>query len=82
MQDTDEAQSRRYHELLRAQQPWERLRTAAALTTAVRTLAMAGLRSRHPAASTEELRVRLTVRLYGRIAAERIFSGRVPADAI
>ena len=82
VQDTSERQSRRYHALLRAQRPWERLRTAAALTTAVRTLAMAGLRSRHPAASPDELRVRLAVRLYGRAAAERIFPGRVPADAI
>jgi hypothetical protein len=76
------AQSRRYHDLLRAQAPWQRLRTAAALTTAVRTLAEAGLRDRHLSASPDEIRIRLTVRLYGRAAAERLFKDRVPADAI
>jgi hypothetical protein len=72
----------RYHALLRAQEPWQRLRTAAALSAAIRTLAVAGLRMRHPGASAEELRIRLAVRLYGRAAAERLFKDRVPADAI
>jgi hypothetical protein len=71
----------RYHELLRAQQPWERLRSAVALSAAVRELAEAGLRHRNPAASDEEIRVRLAVRLYGRTCAQRLFRS-VPADAI
>jgi hypothetical protein len=52
-----------------------------ALSSAVRELAAAGLRSRHPHASEAEIRVRLTVRLYGRAAAVRLF-GTVPDDAL
>jgi len=57
-------------------------RTAAALTTGVRSLAEAGLRLRHPGATEQELRIRFVVRIYGRAAAERLFKDRVPADAI
>jgi hypothetical protein len=80
-QDTSPERNRRYHELLRAQEPWQRLRTAVALSTAVRQLAEAGLRMRHPQASEHELKVRLVVRLYGRAAALRLFRD-VPADAV
>lgn len=51
------------------------------LSQATRELALAGLRSRHPAADEHELRIRLTVRLYGRACAVRLF-GDVPADAV
>ena len=81
MRDTSEAASRRYHELLRERPPYERLAQAMALSKMTRELAMAGLRSRHPDASADELRVRLAVRLYGREAATRIF-GAVPEDAV
>lgn len=81
MRDTSEAASRRYHELLRACAPHERLAQAMALTKMTRELAMAGLRARHPDASDAELRVRLAVRLYGREAATRLF-GEVPEDAV
>jgi hypothetical protein len=47
----------------------------------VRELALAGLRLRHPQADEQELRVRLTVRLYGRAAGVRLF-GAVPDDAV
>jgi hypothetical protein len=57
------------------------LRTAIALSSAVRQLAEAGLRMRHPGASDQELRVRLAVRLYGRAAAVRLFA-TVPDDAV
>jgi hypothetical protein len=50
------------------------------LSRAVRELALAGIRELFPEASEQELRVRLTVRLYGRAAAVRLF-GLVPADA-
>ncbi len=63
----------RYHALLRAQAPYQRLAQAMALSRTVRELALAGLRLRHPAASEHELRVRLTVRLYGPEAARRLF---------
>ena len=78
--DTGAAAVDRYHQLLRAQAPHERLEQANALSQAVRELAVAGLRTRHPDATPEEIRVRLTVRLYGRAVARRLF-GRVPADA-
>lgn len=80
MRDTTERANRRYHELLRARAPHERLAQAMALTKMTRELAMAGLRARHPDASPEELRVRFVVRLYGREAALRLFGG-VPEDA-
>jgi DNA-binding MarR family transcriptional regulator len=50
------------------------------LSRGVRALAEAGIRERCPDATDEEVRVRLTVRLYGRAAAEKLF-GAVPDDA-
>lgn len=43
-------------------------------------MALAGIRQLHPQATEQELRTRLTVRLYGRACAERLF-GAVPDDA-
>lgn len=51
------------------------------LTRMVRDLALAGIRAAHPHATEQELRVRLTARLYGRPVAQRLF-GDVPADAV
>ena len=39
----------------------------------VRELALAGIRQRFPGASEAELRVRLAVRLYGRVTVARAF---------
>ena len=80
MHDTSPAADARYHELLRAMPPERRLEAAMKLSRAVRELALAGIREMFPEASEQELRVRLTVRLYGRAAAVRLF-GSVPADA-
>ena len=80
MQDTSSQQRARYHQLLRELSPQRRLEAAMRLSAAVRAMALAGLRLRHPQADEAELRVRLTVRLYGRALAERVF-GTVPADA-
>lgn len=80
MRDTKGAALDRYHELLRAQAPHERLAKAAALSRMTRELAAAGIRARFPDASEEEVQVRLAVRLYGRTAARRLF-GEVPEDA-
>jgi len=71
----------RYHELLRAQAPHQRLAQAVSLTRGVRDLALAGIRQRHPGISDEEARVRMVVRLYGRASAVRLF-GSVPDDAV
>jgi hypothetical protein len=78
--DTSPAASARYHELLRAMPPERRLEAAMRLSRGVRELALAGIREMHPEATEEELRIRLTVRLYGREAALRLF-GTVPDDA-
>lgn len=79
--DTPMAAQRRYAELLSAQAPVARLAQALSLSTAVRELALAGIRARHPHALDDEIRARLAVRLYGRDTALRIFA-RVPLDAI
>jgi hypothetical protein len=78
--DTLPAADARYHELLRAMPPWRRLEAAMGLSQTVREMALAGIRMRHPQADEQELRVRLTVRLYGRAAGVRLF-GAVPDDA-
>ena len=72
-QDTHPRQQARYIELLRAQAPADRLRKAAALTRAVRQLAVAGIREYFPQADDLEVRVRLAERLYGRPVALRLF---------
>jgi hypothetical protein len=81
IEDTSPAALDRYHELLRAQAPYQRLAQAMAFSRTVRELAVAGIRLRHPAASERELRVRLVVRLYGPSAGRRLF-GQIPADAV
>lgn len=60
--------------------PERRLEAAMRLSRGVCELAIAGIREMHPDVSEDELRVRLTVRLYGREAAKRLF-GTVPDDA-
>lgn len=79
--DTSPSADARYHELLRRMSPEKRLEAAMRLSAAVRELALAGIRQRHPQAVEQELRVRLTVRLYGRACAEKLF-GSVPEDAV
>jgi DNA-binding HxlR family transcriptional regulator len=81
VRDTSPEADARYHELLRALPPERRLENAMKLSRAVRELAVAGIRQRHPEASEQEVRVRLAVRLYGRAAATRLF-GAVPDDAV
>lgn len=80
-QDTGPEGLRRYHEKLQALTPAERARITAGLTAGVRRAARAGLRLRHPAASEEELEVRLAVRLYGRAIAQRVYRD-IPDDAV
>jgi hypothetical protein len=78
--DTSPDSFRRYVEILRAMPPHRRLAQAVALTKAVRELAAAGIRQRHPRASSDEIRARLAARLYGREVAERLY-GTLPDDA-
>lgn len=81
MQDTSKQGSDRYHVLLRARLPHERLEAAMRLSRAARALAEAGIRSRHPMADADEVRVRLAVRMYGRKAAATLFRA-LPDDAV
>jgi hypothetical protein len=78
--DTSPASRARYYELLRSLPVDRRMQAMVRLSRAVRELALAGIRERHPAATNAELQVRLTVRLYGRAVAQRLFAS-VPADA-
>jgi hypothetical protein len=73
--DTTPLAQERYFELLRAQTPAERLRTAVLLTEAVRSLIEASIKSEDPNATPTQVRARLTARLYGREVAERLFPG-------
>lgn len=81
MNDTSQAADARYHELLRRLPPERRLETAMKLSRAVRELAIAGIRQRHPGLDERELQVRLAALLYGRKAAVRLF-GTVPDDVV
>lgn len=78
--DTAPEMAARYDAMISALPGARRLEIAAQLTEGVRAMAMAGLRSRHPGASEEELRCRFAALLYGRDVAVRLF-GRVPDDA-
>jgi hypothetical protein len=77
--DTTPEMAARYDAMIRALPGARRLELAASLSSGVRALAEAGLRSRHPTASETELRCRLAALLYGRAVAERLFED-VPAD--
>lgn len=77
--DTPPEVVERYRERLRDLGPAERLAIAVGLGESVRSLAEAGIRTRHPGASEAEVHCRLAARLYGREAAVRLF-GTVPAD--
>ncbi len=75
--DTDPKVAARYHELIAALSPMERLARASRLSADVRTLAIAGLGKRHRGAGRDELRWRLAALCYGREMAERTF-GALP----
>jgi hypothetical protein len=75
MRDTSERGQERYYELLRAQAPMARLATAVRLSSVVRELAEAGVRSDDPNAPPDVVRARVTSRLYGRETALRLFPG-------
>lgn len=75
MRDTSERAQERYYELLRAQAPMARLATAVRLSSVVRVLAEAGVRSDDPDAPPDVVRARVTSRLYGREIATRLFPG-------
>jgi hypothetical protein len=67
-------------ELYRRMSPAEKAARVRALTLAVNTLALAGLRQQHPMASEEELRLRLAVRRLGADAVAQAYGWRAPRD--
>jgi len=73
MRDTSEPARARYYQLLRAQTPLARITTAAELSSAVRQLAEAAIRTDAPEAPTIVVRSRLARRLYGPEVANRLF---------
>lgn len=75
MRDTSQPALDRYYELLRARTPLARLAAAVELSTAVRQLAEASIRAAEPAAPARVVQAKLTLRLYGRDVAARLFPG-------
>ncbi len=53
---------------------WKKLKMMSDLNRSMRTLAMSGMRKRHPNATPEELRYRLAELLYGSEIAEKMCS--------
>jgi len=71
---------RKQFELYRRMSPEEKAARVRALTLALNTLALAGLRRQHPTASEEELRLRLAVRRLGADAVAQAYGWRAPHD--
>ncbi len=65
LSDTHPKIERLQIELLRQLPPWRKFQMAADMYTTMKTLALVGLRERHPEANEEELRRRLTELLLG-----------------
>ncbi len=59
--------------LLRQAPPWRKLYIVGQMNQTVRTLALSGLRQRHPQATPHELRRRLADLLLGTELAERVY---------
>jgi hypothetical protein len=81
MRDTSPQQQELYFSRLAAIGEEARGRIVGRLTAGVRRLAEMGIRQQFPAASAEEVRARLAVRLYGRQMALR-FVATIPDDAV
>jgi hypothetical protein len=64
--DTSAEAERVLVEKLRAMSPEQRLGLALSLSQSVRSLALAGVRQRHPSASAREQLLRLAITIHGR----------------
>jgi len=71
--DTSPDAERVLLDLLRKAPPWRKLELVGQLNETVRTLALSGLRLRHPQAGPEELRRRLAGMLLGEELATRVY---------
>lgn len=67
-------------ELLRQAPPWRKLHMVGQMNQTVRTLALSGLRQRHPQATLEELRRRLADLLLGPELAARLYGPLVGGE--
>ncbi len=67
-------------ELLRQAPPWRKLHMVGQMNQTVRTLALSGLRQRHPQATPEELRRRLADLLLGPELAARVYGPLVGGE--
>ena len=76
-QDTHPDAERKQIELLRQMPPWRRLDLAVQMTQTCHTLTLAGLRSRYPQASAQELHRRLAAQVLGAELASRAY-GSLP----
>lgn len=81
MLDTPPEARRRYYDLIRRMSVEERARACAEASYAIRQLAEAGIRSAHPGSTEDEVRARLTARLYGREVALRLHGWAPPESA-
>jgi hypothetical protein len=63
-------------QLLREAPPWRKMEMLAGLNASAKTLALSGLRRRHPRASERELRRRLADLLLGDDLARRVYGER------
>ncbi len=77
--DTDPKAEQVQIELLRRVPAWRKIQMVSQLNETVRTLALSGLRQRHPNASPELLRRMLADQILGEALAEKVY-GHVPAD--
>ncbi len=71
--DTDEAAELVFIRLLREAPVWKRIAMAAGISLTCRTLALADIRRRHPAADEDEVRKRLAARLLSREDVMRVY---------
>ncbi len=67
--------------LLRQAPPWRKLAMVGQLNQAVRTLALSGLRTRHPEATPQELRRRLADMLLGPDLAAQVYGPQEVQEA-
>ena len=75
--DTDTKAERVQIELLRRAPAWRKIQIVAQLNETVRTLALSGLRQRHPDASPQLLRRLLASLMWGEDLAEKVY-GPIP----
>jgi ABC-type transport system involved in cytochrome bd biosynthesis fused ATPase/permease subunit len=74
--DTNAKAERIQIELLRRAPAWRKVQMVAQLNETVRTLALSGLRQRHPNASPQELRRLLADIILGESLAEKVYGRR------